>query len=83
VVDEAALIAALEGRTIAGAALDVFASEPGIDPRFLALDNVVLQPHSASITHETRAAMIARLLGDIAAFAEGRPFHDATRGAQP
>ena len=50
---------------------------PDIDPRFLALDNVVLQPHSASITHETRAAMVARLLGDIDAFINGKPFYDA------
>src|SRR5215475_2794306 len=77
VVDEPALLEALEKKTIAGAALDVFASEPNIDPRFLALDNVVLQPHSASITHETRAAMLNRLLGDIDAFLHGRPFHDA------
>jgi hydroxypyruvate reductase len=77
VVDEAALIAALQDKKIAGAALDVFASEPNLDPRFLALDNVVLAPHSASITHETRAAMLARLLGDIEAFVAGRPFYDA------
>jgi lactate dehydrogenase-like 2-hydroxyacid dehydrogenase len=77
VVDEAASIAALQERKIAGAALDVFVSEPNLDPRFLALDNVVLQPHSASITHETRAAMLARLLGDIEAYVEGRPFHNA------
>jgi len=77
VVDEAALIAALQERKIAGAALDVFASEPNLDPRFLVLDNVVLQPHSASITYETRAAMLARLLGDIEAYLEGRPFHNA------
>src|SRR5262249_4095864 len=75
VVDEAALIAALQERKIAGAALDVFASEPNLDPRFFTLYNVVLQPHSASITHETRAAMLARLIGDIEAYAEGRPFH--------
>ena len=81
VVDEAALIAALQERKIAGAALDVFASEPNLDPRFLALDNVVLQPHSASITHETRAAMLARLLGDIEAYVEGRPFHNAAATA--
>jgi lactate dehydrogenase-like 2-hydroxyacid dehydrogenase len=81
VVDEPALIAALQDGTIAGAALDVFASEPSIDPRFLALDNVVLQPHSASITHETRAAMLARLLGDIESFIEGRPFHNAAAHA--
>jgi lactate dehydrogenase-like 2-hydroxyacid dehydrogenase len=77
VVDEAALIAALQERKIAGAALDVFASEPNLDTRFLVLDNVVLQPHSASITYETRAAMLARLLGDIEAYLEGRPFHNA------
>ncbi len=77
VVEEGALLDALEGKKIAGAALDVFASEPNIDPRFLALDNVVLQPHSASITHETRAAMVARLLGDIDAFVNGRPFFNA------
>jgi lactate dehydrogenase-like 2-hydroxyacid dehydrogenase len=81
VVDEAALIAALQERKIAGAALDVFASEPNLDPRFLALDNVVLAPHSASITHETRAAMLARLLGDIESFIAGRPFYDAAARA--
>jgi hydroxypyruvate reductase len=81
VVDEPALISALEEGRIAGAALDVFATEPALDPRFLALENVVLQPHSASITRETRAAMLARLTHDIAAFAEGLPFHDAAARA--
>jgi hydroxypyruvate reductase len=75
------LIAALQERKIAGAALDVFASEPNLDRRFVALDTVVLQPHSASITHETRTAMLARLLGDIEAYAEGRPFHNAAATA--
>jgi hydroxypyruvate reductase len=79
VVDEPALLAALEGKTIAGAGLDVFAAEPNLDPRFLTLDNVVLQPHSTSITHETRAAMISRLMRDLDAFLRGRPFHDAAR----
>jgi lactate dehydrogenase-like 2-hydroxyacid dehydrogenase len=77
VVDEEALIAALSAGTIAGAGLDVYASEPAIDPRFHALDNVVLQPHSASITREARAAMVARITGDIAAFLAGQPFFDA------
>lgn len=77
VVDESALLEALEQKTIAGAALDVFASEPNIDGRFLKLDNVVLEPHAASITHETRAAMVARLLGDIDAFLNGRAFYNA------
>ncbi len=70
-VDEAALLDALESGAIAGAGLDVFVGEPKVDPRFLALDNVVLQPHQGSGTVETRAAM-ARLQGDnIAAFLAG------------
>ncbi|WP_431268026.1 2-hydroxyacid dehydrogenase [Dankookia sp. P2] len=77
VVQEAALLEALEEKRIAGAGLDVFAAEPELDPRFLPLENVVLAPHYASLTHETRAAMIGRLLGDIAAFRAGTPFHDA------
>jgi lactate dehydrogenase-like 2-hydroxyacid dehydrogenase len=79
VVDEAALIDALQKGTIAGAGLDVFNNEPNIDPRWAALDNVVLQPHSTSITHETRAAMISRLSRDLDAFLAGKPFHDAAR----
>lgn len=81
VVEEEALIAALRDGTIAGAGLDVFATEPALDPRFLALDNVVLAPHSASITRETRAALVARILSDIEAFREGRAFLDAAADA--
>jgi hydroxypyruvate reductase len=79
VVDEQALIAALLEGTIAGAALDVFVSEPNLDPRFLEMPNVLLSPHSASITHETRAAMLDRLARDLDCFLAGRPFHDAAR----
>jgi lactate dehydrogenase-like 2-hydroxyacid dehydrogenase len=57
VVDEAALIAALADGSIAGAGLDVFAGEPDIDPCFLSMENVVLSPHYAAITRETREAM--------------------------
>lgn len=81
VIDEEALIVALQNRTIANAGLDVFASEPDIDPRFHELPNVVLQPHSASITREARAAMVARITGDIAAFLAGRPFFNAAARA--
>jgi hydroxypyruvate reductase len=81
VVDEAALLDALEGGVIAGAGLDVYATEPALDPRFLKLDNVVLAPHSASITHETRAAVVGRIVSDIEAFREGRDFLDAAAGA--
>lgn len=73
VVDEAALLAALEGRRIAGAALDVFENEPEIDARFLALDNVVLTPHVGSATHETRAAMARLTLDNLRQF-----FQDGT-----
>ncbi len=56
-MDESALLEALETKAIAGAALDVFWNEPNIDPRFMSLDNVLLQPHHASGTVETRQAM--------------------------
>ncbi|MFT8244913.1 2-hydroxyacid dehydrogenase [Roseomonas sp. BN140053] len=77
VVDEPALLAALEGGTIAGAGLDVFASEPALDPRFLRLENAVLAPHYASLTRETREAIVGRLLRDITAFRDGQPFFNA------
>ena len=57
VVDEEALLTALEAKSIAGAALDVFWKEPNINPRFFKLENVVLHPHGGSGTVETRAAM--------------------------
>ena len=68
VIDEQALIAALEARQIGGAALDVFANEPDIDPRLLALENVVLSPHAASFTHDAREAMVARLMAGARAY---------------
>lgn len=66
VVDEAALIDALERKAIAGAGLDVFANEPKFDETFLKFENVVLQPHYASITFETRKAIIGLLQKAIA-----------------
>lgn len=56
-VDEVALLVALENRSIGGAAIDVFENEPALNPRFTALNNVVLQPHHGSGTLETRKAM--------------------------
>jgi D-3-phosphoglycerate dehydrogenase len=73
VVDEPALLEALEHRRIAGAALDVFWNEPRIDTRFLALPNVILQPHHASATVETRRAMGALVRENLAAHFAGRP----------
>ena len=57
VVDERALIAALQEARIAGAGLDVFEDEPNVPEALCALENVVLQPHIGSATHETRQAM--------------------------
>ena len=68
VVVEEALIEALESKTIGGAALDVFASEPEFDKRFLSLDNVILTPHSASFTFEARQSVIDHLVTSAKAF---------------
>ncbi|MBB4224044.1 2-hydroxyacid dehydrogenase [Variovorax guangxiensis] len=72
-VDEAALLQALETRAIAGAALDVFLNEPRIDPRFAALDNVVLTPHHGSGTEATRRAMGELVRRNLEAHFAGRP----------
>ncbi|MBG6209690.1 lactate dehydrogenase-like 2-hydroxyacid dehydrogenase [Labrenzia sp. EL_126] len=56
-IDEEALLEALESNRLGSAALDVFEGEPALNPRFLELNNVLLQPHHASGTFETRKAM--------------------------
>ena len=71
IVDEAALIAALEGGRIAGAGLDVFEHEPAVDPRLLRLSNVVLLPHMGSATFEGRAAMGEKVIANIRAWWDG------------
>lgn len=72
-MDEDALLDALESRALGAAALDVFLSEPDIDPRFMALDNVLLQPHQSSGTIETRKVMGQLLRENLAAFFAARP----------
>ena len=72
-VDEGALLQALETRAIAGAALDVFLNEPRIDPRFAALDNVVLTPHHGSGTEAARRAMGELVRRNLEAHFAGRP----------
>lgn len=72
-IDEAALLDALETGALGGAALDVFEGEPMLNPRFLALRNVVLQPHHASGTYETRQAMGKLMRDNLDAHFAGRP----------
>ena len=73
VIDEAALVDALVNKKIAGAGLDVFENEPQVPQALLALDNVVLLPHIASGTHETRQAMADLTLANLRGFfADGR-----------
>lgn len=74
IIDEDALVEALERKTIAGAGLDVFAHEPDVPARFFTLDNVVLAPHVAGSTHETwdeATALLVRNLDHF--FTTGRP----------
>lgn len=73
VVDEPALIAALQGGVIAGAGLDVFVNEPDIPPELISMDNVVLLPHIGSATFETRTEMGRLVIDNIAAHFEGKP----------
>jgi lactate dehydrogenase-like 2-hydroxyacid dehydrogenase len=73
VVDEAALVELLAARQLGGAGLDVFVDEPNVPARLLELDNVVLQPHVASATEETRTAMGRVVLDNVGAFVAGRP----------
>lgn len=65
VVDEPALVRALQENRIAGAGLDVFADEPNVPAALLALDNVLLLPHIGSGTHETRHAMADLVFANI------------------
>ncbi len=72
-IDEAALLAALESGRLGAAALDVFEGEPRLNPRFLALPNVLVQPHHASGTIETRKAMGKLMRDNLTAHFAGQP----------
>ena len=71
IVDEPALIDALERGRLAGAGLDVFEREPAVDPRMLALANVTLLPHMGSATIEGRAATGEKVIANIRTWADG------------
>lgn len=72
VVDEAALVAALDAKQIAGAALDVFENEPKVNPALIARKNVILTPHIASASVETRTKMALIAVENVIALFDGR-----------
>ena len=71
VLEEDALIKALQSGQIAGAGLDVYVNEPHVDPRLLDLPNTVLLPHMGSATYEGRAAMGEKVIANIRAWVDG------------
>jgi lactate dehydrogenase-like 2-hydroxyacid dehydrogenase len=73
VIDEEALIWALNERLIAGAALDVFEREPDVPAALKAFDNVLLVPHLGSATRETRTAMADLAARNVIAVLSGKP----------
>ena len=73
VVDEAALVKALQDGVIAGAGLDVFEAEPKVPQALIDMDNVVLSPHAASATWQTRKAMADLAFGNLKAHFSGQP----------
>lgn len=73
VVNEIALLDALQHKSIAGAALDVFNNEPNINPAFLDLDDVLLTPHIGSATLETRIAMTNLAIDNLEALFKKQP----------
>lgn len=70
-IDEEALIAALQTGQIAGAGLDVFANEPNVDPRLIALPNVITLPHLGSATMEGRAHAGEKVIANIRFWVDG------------
>jgi glyoxylate reductase len=76
VIDEAALVDALDSRVIAGAALDVFEHEPSVHPGLLGRDDVVLLPHLGSATVQTRRAMADRAVANALSFLQRRTLLD-------
>ncbi len=73
VIDESAMLDLLQRGELGGAGLDVFENEPVVPDGFKSLDQVVLMPHVASATTETRAAMTDLLLANLKAYFSGAP----------
>ena len=76
VVDEDALIGALEEEIIAGVGLDVYKNEPNINPRLLNFDNALLTPHMGSATDEARIAMGEKVIMNVKIFLDGHSPRD-------
>ena len=77
IVDEPALVKALQDGTLGGAALDVFEDEPNVPAELLTMQHVIVTPHIASGTHETRRAMGDLMIDNLDAFFAGRPLPTA------
>ncbi|MGI4954867.1 MAG: 2-hydroxyacid dehydrogenase [Janthinobacterium lividum] len=77
IVDEEALVQALQDGTLGGAALDVFEDEPNVPAALRSMDHVIVTPHIASGTHETRQAMGSLMLDNLDAFFAGKPMPTA------
>jgi glyoxylate reductase len=71
IIDEVALVRMLRVKEIAGAGPDVFENEPAVNPKLLAMENVVLLPHMGSATHEGRIDMGQRVIINIQTFVDG------------
>ena len=76
VIDQTALVAALEQGAIAGAGLDVYEGEPAVPEKLLSMENVVLLPHLGSASRETRVAMGMRVVENLQAFFNGEAPRD-------
>jgi glyoxylate reductase len=72
VVDEKALVQALKERIIAGAGLDVYEKEPEVEPDLIQMKNVVLAPHIASASYETRVRMATMAAKNLVAGFKGK-----------
>lgn len=72
IIDEKALVQALQDKTIAGAGLDVFEQEPAVEPELLTMENVVLLPHIGSASLQTRTRMAMMAAENIVAHARGK-----------
>jgi glyoxylate reductase len=71
IIDEKALVRALQSKTIAAAGLDVFENEPAVEPELLSMENVVLLPHIASASLKTRTLMATMASDNIVAHNKG------------